>query len=68
MDQVMVSKIVEKISLVGTGLLDIIHFIELYTEDGKQLDINAIHKEATEALTNMEELHRLFSELTRDEN
>ena len=68
MDQVIVSKIVEKISSVGTGLLDIIHFIELYTKDGKQLDINAIHKEASEALTNMEELNRFFSELTRDEN
>jgi hypothetical protein len=55
-----VSKIVEKISLVGTALLDIIHFIELYTKDGKQLDINAIHKEASEALTNMEELNRFF--------
>ena len=37
MDEVLVSKVIEKISQTGTAFLDIIHLADLHLEDGKPL-------------------------------
>ena len=39
MDEVLVSKVIEKISQTGTAFLDIIHLADLHLEDGKPLDL-----------------------------
>ncbi len=57
MDEVLVSKVTEKISQVGTAFVDIINIADLHLRDGKPLE------EAETGLRNMEELHAVFAKL-----
>jgi len=57
MDEVLVSKVIEKISQTGTAFLDIIHLADLHLEDGKPLDLPKIRQEAETGFKNMEELN-----------
>jgi hypothetical protein len=63
MDEVLVSKVIEKISQTGTALLDIIHLVDLHLEDGKPLDLPKIRQEAETGFKNMEELNAAFAKL-----
>jgi hypothetical protein len=63
MDEVLVSKVIEKISQTGTAFLDIIHLADLHLEDGKPLDLPKIRKEAETGFKNMEELNAAFAKL-----
>ena len=60
MDEVLVSKVIEKISQTGTAFLDIIHLADLHLEDGKPLDLPKIRQEAETGFKNMEELNAAF--------
>jgi hypothetical protein len=63
MDEVLVSKVIEKISQVGTAFVDIINIADLHLRDGKPLDLPKIREEAETGLRNMEELHAVFAKL-----
>ena len=63
MDEVLVSKVIEKISQTGTAFLDIIQLADLHLENGKPLDLPKIREEAETGLRNMEELHAVFAKL-----
>ena len=52
MDEVLVSKVIEKISQTGTAFLDIIHLADLHL---KPLDLPKIRQEAETGFKNMEE-------------
>jgi hypothetical protein len=63
MDEVLVSKVIEKISQTGTAFLDIIHLADLHLKDGKPLDLPKIRLEAETGFQNMEELNAAFAKL-----
>ena len=62
MDEVLVSKVIEKISQTGTAFLDIIHLADLHLEE-KPLDLPKIRQEAETGFKNMEELNAAFAKL-----
>jgi hypothetical protein len=63
MDEVLVSKVIEKISQTGTAFLDIIQLADLHLEDGKPLDLPKIRQEAETGFKNMEELNAAFAKI-----
>jgi hypothetical protein len=63
MDEVLVSKVPEKISQTGTAFLDIIQLADLHLEDGKPLDLPKIRQEAETGFKNMEELNAAFAKI-----